>query len=336
MHPSVHAQNHPDKPAVIMAQTDETISYAELDKRSNQIAHLFRTLGLGHGDPIAVCLDNCARFLDIAWAALRAGHVFVPISSRLTASEIIYILEDSGAKVLFSCDYLGDHLDVIVADGPDIARFIVEGQRGGYQNLNKALAGLPDGPVADQRAGTDMLYSSGTTGRPKGIKLPFPEVEEIDAPNPLIGLASAAFKFDFNSIYLSPAPLYHAAPLRWCLTVHRLGGTIVVMEKFDPEFALQLIEKHKIDVSQWVPTHFIRMLKLPEEVRNRYDISTLKSAIHAAAPCPIPIKEKMIDWWGPIIVEYYAGSEGNGLTYIDSADSQGLGRTGAARYRPHL
>ncbi len=320
MHPSVHAESTPDKPAIIMGSTGETITYAELNARSNQIAHLFRKLGLGHGDAVAVCLDNRARYFDIAWAAYRAGQIFVPISCRLTAPEIAYILEDSGAKVLFASDYLGEHLDELADFGPPLERFTVDEARAGYASLDEAVKDLPTTPVADERAGVDMLYSSGTTGRPKGIKLPLPEDPAIDAPNALVMLAQGAFGFSPDCVYLSPAPLYHAAPLRWCLTVHKLGGTVVVMEKFDPEFALRLIEQYKVDVSQWVPTHFVRMLKLPEEVRAKYDVSSLKTAIHAAAPCPIPIKEAMIEWWGPVLKEYYAGSEGNGFTFISSEE----------------
>jgi len=318
MHPSVHAQNHPDKPAIIMASTGETVSFGQLDKNSNQIAHLFRELGLGHGDPIAICMDNRARFFDIAWAAQRAGQIYVAISCRLTAPEIAYILEDSGAKVLFASDYIGSALDQLADFGPPLERFIVEGEHAGYRNLDAALEGLPVTPIADERAGIDMLYSSGTTGQPKGVRFPLPENPGIAESNSLIMLSMGVFGFREDSIYLSPAPLYHAAPLRWCLTVHKIGGTVIVMEKFDPENALALIEKHKVDISQWVPTHFVRMLKLPAEVRESYDVSSLRCAVHAAAPCPVPIKEKMIDWWGPVLKEYYAGSEGNGFTFIDS------------------
>lgn len=318
MHPSVHAQNHPDKPAVIMAASGETISFGQLDKNSNKIAHLFRQLGLGHGDPIAICMDNRARFFDLAWAAQRAGQIYVAISCRLTAPEIAYILEDSGAKALFASDYIGEALDQLVDFGPPLERFIVEGEHAGYRNLDAALENLPDTPIADERAGVDMLYSSGTTGQPKGVRFPLPENPGIAESNSLMMLAMGAFGFSADSIYLSPAPLYHAAPLRWSLTVHKIGGTVVVMEKFDPENALALIEKYKVDISQWVPTHFVRMLKLPDGVRERYDVSSLKCAVHAAAPCPVPIKEKMIDWWGPVLKEYYAGSEGNGFTFIDS------------------
>src|SRR3546814_4018921 len=179
---------------------------------------------------------------------------------------------------------------------------------------------MPAARIADERAGVDMLYSSGTTGRPKGVRVPLPEERAIDAPNSLVMLAAAAFGIGPDSVYLSPAPLYHAAPLRWSMTIHRLGGTVVLMKKFDPEGALAAIEKYRCNAAQFVPTHFVRMLKLPEEVRARYDVSSMKSAIHAAAPCPIPVKQAMIDWWGPVMLEYYAGSEGNGMTFATSAD----------------
>ena len=185
------------------------------------------------------------------------------------------------------------------------------------RNIDELLADMPDTPIADQAAGSDMLYSSGTTGRPKGIRMKLPEVD-FDALNALGALAQMAFGFHKDCVYLSPAPLYHAAPMRWNMAVHALGGTSIIMEKFDPEHALQLIEKYKCDVGQWVPTHFVRMLKLPEDVRAKYDMSSIKSAVHAAAPIPIPIKEAMIKWWGPVLFEYYAGTEGNGFVMCNS------------------
>jgi len=316
-HPTVHAAANPQKPAVIMAGSGETISYKQLDERSNQCAHLFRSLGLEHGDTLAICLENRAEFFDLVWGAQRAGLIYVAISSRLTASEIDYILKDSGSKALFASPYLGAVLDQI--ESP-VTRFILGGAHAGWQNYADAVADMPITPVADERAGTDMLYSSGTTGQPKGIRFPLPEDANIAAPNVLAGLAMMAFKFSGDSVYLSPAPLYHAAPLRWCAAVHRLGGTVVVMEKFDPEAALAAIETYKITASQWVPTHFARMLKLPEEVRAKYDVSSLETAVHAAAPCPVPIKEAMIEWWGPVLREYYAGTEGQGITFISSEE----------------
>lgn len=317
MHPKIHAAAHPDKPAVIMAGSGQVVTYAQLDANSNRAAQLFRSLGLGHGDTIAMCLENRAAFFDLAWGAQRAGLVFVAISNRLTAPEIDYILQDSGAQVLFASSHLGDTLDAIETP---VKRYSVGGARAGWLSFEDALAKMPAQPVADERAGTDMLYSSGTTGRPKGVRLPLPEDADIAAVNGLAMIASGAFGFTGDSIYLSPAPLYHAAPLRWCMAVHRLGGAVVVMEKYDPEEALAAIEKYRITDSQWVPTHFVRMLKLPEAVRGRYDVSSLKCAVHAAAPCPVPVKEAMIAWWGPVLREYYAGTEGNGFTFITSEE----------------
>ncbi len=316
-HPKLHALANPDKPAVVMAGSGETVTYGQLDARSNACAHLFRALGLGHGDTIAICMENRLEFFDLVWGAQRSGLIYVAISCRLTASEMDYIIRDSGAQALFASDYLGDVLDALQSP---VKRFIVGGERAGWTPHGDALADMPTTPVADERAGTDMLYSSGTTGQPKGVRLPLPEDPDIAATNALAGIAAAAFHFSADSIYLSPAPLYHAAPLRWCVSVHRLGGTVVVMEKFDPELALAAIEKYGITTSQWVPTHFARMLKLPESVRRKYDVSTIISAVHAAAPCPVPIKEAMIAWWGPVIREYYAGTEGNGFTFISSED----------------
>ena len=314
MHPSVHAKTNPDKPAIVMAASGETVTYAELERRSNQVAQLLRARGIGIGDCVAMCLENHPWFFCLAWGFQRAGVHYVGISSRLTAPEIAYILEDSGAKLLFGSAYLAPVLDEVAALAPQVPQLRVDG------DAEAALAAMPATPIADERAGADMLYSSGTTGRPKGVKIPLPVDPAIDATNVLVQLAMMAYGINENAAYLSPAPLYHAAPLRWSMTVHKIGGTVVVMERFDPEAALATIEKYQITDSQFVPTHFVRMLKLPPEVRAKYDVSTLKCAIHAAAPCPVPVKRAMIEWWGPVLYEYYAGTEGNGSTFITSQE----------------
>jgi fatty-acyl-CoA synthase len=314
MHPSVHAKAHPDKPAIIMAASGETVTYAELDRRSNQVAQLLRARGIKVGETVALCMENHPWFFCLTWGFQRAGVHYVCISSRLTAPEIAYILEDSAAKLLFGSAYLSATLDEVAALKPDVPQLRIG------VDAEAALAAMPGTPIADERAGVDMLYSSGTTGRPKGVKIPLPEDPAIDQTNVLVMLAMAAYGINENAVYLSPAPLYHAAPLRWSMTVHKIGGTVVVMERFDPEAALATIEKYKITDSQFVPTHFVRMLKLPEEVRAKYDVSSLKCAIHAAAPCPVQIKRAMIEWWGPVLYEYYAGTEGNGSTFITSND----------------
>jgi long-chain acyl-CoA synthetase len=318
MHPSIHAKTHPDKPAIIMSGSGETISFAELDARSNQVAQLLRSRGIKIGDTVALCMENHPWFFCLTWGFQRSGVHYVGISSRLTPPEIAYILEDSGAKLLFGSAYLAPTLDEVARLSPNVAQLRLDTP--GELSAEAALAAMPSTPITDERAGVDMLYSSGTTGRPKGVKIPLPEDPAIDQMNALVGLTMMAFGITPESIYLSPAPLYHAAPLRWSMTINKLGGTVVVMEKFDPEAALAAIEKYKITDSQFVPTHFVRMLKLPEEVRKKYDLSTLKCAIHAAAPCPVPVKQAMIEWWGPVLYEYYAGTEGNGFTFVTSQE----------------
>jgi long-chain acyl-CoA synthetase len=319
MHPANIARTDPDRAAYVMAGSGETVSYRQLDDRSNQAAQLFRSLGLNTGDVIAVLMDNHPRYFEIAWGAQRSGLYFTCISSKLTAGEVEYIVRDCGAKALFASPGVGSVIDELRALLPDVKLFMAGEARAPYQSYEAARDGQPATPVADESAGADMLYSSGTTGRPKGIK-PALTGAPIDGPNALFMMATALFGFKPGCTYLSPAPLYHAAPLRWCMTVHKLGGTVVVMEKFDPEQALATIERHKCDCGQFVPTHFVRMLKLPEEVRRRYDVSSMTSAVHAAAPCPIPVKEQMIAWWGPVIYEYYAGTEGNGFCFIGAQD----------------
>ncbi len=317
MHPYIHAQSQGQKPAYVMAGSGETVTYGQLDARSNQGAQLFRSLGLQSGDVIAILMENNARFFEITWAAQRAGLYFVCVSTKLTPAETHYILTDCGAKVFITSTAMGPMIDEIAAMIPGLRLYTVGGAHGPYADFEAARAAMPETPIADESAGSDMLYSSGTTGRPKGVK-PALNGGPIDAPNALQMMAQGLFGFSGDSVYLSPAPLYHAAPLRWCMSVHKLGGTVIVMEKFDPETALALIEKYKVTCGQFVPTHFVRMLKLPEETRAKYDVLSMKSAVHAAAPCPVPVKEQMIAWWGPVIFEYYAGTEGNGFCWINS------------------
>lgn len=318
MHPARHAATAPDKPAIIIAETAETVSYGELNERSNRVAQLFRSRGLRRGDTVAFFLVNHSRFLEFAWGAQRSGLFYVCISSRLTAPEVDYILADSGARLLVTQRSLAAAAEKLSPSRPE--GLMLDGAIPGYEDAEALLAQMPAAPIPDQSAGVDMLYSSGTTGRPKGVKVALPDPPDIDAVNPLMMLAQGLYGIGPDAVYLSPAPLYHAAPLRWTMTVQRFGGTAVVMRHFDPEEALRAIERYGVTHAQFVPTHFVRMLKLPEDVRRKYDLSSLKVAFHAAAPCPIPVKQAMMDWWGPIIHEYYAGSEGNGMTAIGPRD----------------
>jgi acyl-CoA synthetase (AMP-forming)/AMP-acid ligase II len=330
MHPRHHAATHPDKAAYIMAGSGETVTFGQLEIRANQIAHALRTLGLQHGDTFAIFAENSARFFEICWAAQRAGLYYVAISSRLTTPEVEYIIKDSGSRLLIASHTLSGVAQNVKAVTDCDAYWSIDGRIEGFEPLEGVHAGMPETPIADERAGTDMLYSSGTTGRPKGIRPPLPEDPSIDASNALIMIAQGLFKVTPDGIYLSPAPLYHAAPLRWCMTMTRFQNTLVIMEKFDAETYLSLIEKYKITHSQTVPTMFVKMLKLPQDVREKYDVSSLQAVVHAAAPCPVPVKEQMIDWWGPVIEEYYAGSEGNGMTWANS--EQWLGHKGTVGF----
>jgi fatty-acyl-CoA synthase len=318
-HPSHHARTNPDKIAYRMAGSGEAISYRELDDRSNQGAQLFRSLGLGPGDHIAVLMENRLEFMEVCWAAQRSGLYYTTISRYLTAGEIDYIVSDCGARVVITSQRCADVVAGLVRDAADAPRFyLVDGARPGFASWPQAIAAQPATPVADEVAGQDMLYSSGTTGRPKGIKIAFAN-NPIDVPNPLLKyLCAGMCGMSADSVYLSPAPLYHAAPLRFNMMAIALGGTSVIMESFDAEEFLRLVELHRVTQAQLVPTMFVRMLKLPDEVRRRHDVSSLKGAIHAAAPCPVDVKAQMIDWWGPILIEYYAGSEGNGVTVCSS------------------
>jgi len=320
MHPIQHAQARPDHPAVIMAGSGKTMSFGEMDEQANRFAHLLRANGFAPDDAFAVLLENRIEFYTLIWGSQRAGTMLVPISTRLTAPEIAYILKDSEAKLLITSEAFNGVLPGIRAAHPDLPVLIMDGS--GEEDFATALASQPSEPFPDQQAGLVMLYSSGTTGRPKGIRPAPPADPDPQAVNPFIGLAvmGAGMPADGTMVYLSPAPLYHAAPIGWSSTVHRLGGTVVMMEKFDPETALAAIEKYKVTDSQWVPTHFVRMLKLPKDIRTKYDLSSHKRALHAAAPCPVEIKREMIDWWGPIVNEYYAGSESIGMTMVHSAD----------------
>jgi long-chain acyl-CoA synthetase len=319
-HPCHHAFATPGKPAFIMAGSGETVSYRQLEERSNQGAHLFRSLGLKRGDSIALMMDNNARFFEICFAAQRSGLFFTAMSSRLSTQEAEYILADCGAQLLIVSAGLAGQAAELLARSPRVrARYCVNGALPGYPAWEPARDAQPASRIADESAGRDMLYSSGTTGRPKGVKTELLD-EAIDAANKLTMISTKLYGLNADSVYLSPAPLYHAAPLRFNMTVMRFGGTSVIMEHFDAEAALALIERHAITHSQWVPTHFVRMLKLPPATRARYRHDSLKVAIHAAAPCPVQVKEGMIDWWGPVLFEYYAGTEGNGFVACNSTD----------------
>ena len=320
MYPGIHAREIPTKPAYVMG-SGEVVTYAELDARSNRCAQLFRSLGLRPGASIALFMDNRPEYFEAAWGAQRSGLYWTPVSQHLLPDEVAYIVGDCAAEVVVTSKALAHTASALQGRIPGVKhRFMIGGTVPGYESYEDAVASQPATPIADELEGQDMLYSSGTTGRPKGIKNPLPE-RKIGTPPPLLqALAAGMFGCSRDTVYLSTAPLYHAAPLRFTMMMMRLGATSIVMEHFDPREALALIEKHRVTLSQWVPTMFIRMLKLPESERLAFDVSSQKVALHAAAPCPIEVKEEMIRWWGPILIEYYGATEGHGSTQIDSKE----------------
>ena len=316
MHPGIHAANRPDDPAVIMAVGGVTVTWSQLEERSNQLAHLLRSRGLGVGDHLAVFLDNDSHYFEIIWAALRAGLYVTPINWHLGTDEAGYIVSDCDAVALITT---GRFAEVVNGFGTALdavtTRLSIGGDIDGFEDYDLAIAEHPTTPITDETEGAVMLYSSGTTGRPKGIKPPLTGAE-FGSPNALVTLLQFVYGVDETSVYLSPSPLYHAAPLLWSLAAQRIGAAVVVMERFDAEGTIAAIESKRVTHGQFVPTHFVRMLRLPAEVRERYDVSSLQKVVHAAAPCPIDVKRQMLEWVGPIIYEYYAGSEGNGFCAV--------------------
>ena len=319
MHPSIHAHSTPDKPAYVMADTGATLTYRQLDEASNRFAHLLRKRGIHKGDHISLLLENRLEFFTVCWGAQRSGVIFTAISTHLKTDEVAYILDNSGSKLLLMSQA---HAALAAELQPRIAASVphslmLDGRIEGWDDFAAELAAQPAKPIADEHRGGDMLYSSGTTGRPKGVFIP-PESDDIAWVDSLTKICAGHFGMGPDTVYLSPAPLYHAAPMRFCMTVVRLGGTCVVMREFDAERYMALVQKYRATHTQLVPTMFVRMLKLPAARRAKYDMRSLCFAIHAAAPCPVPIKRQMIAWWGPVIWEYYAGTEGNGMTLVTS------------------
>ena len=316
MYPGHHAAQRPDAPAYIMEPSGVTVTYRELEDDSNRVAHLFAQAGLRPGDNISLQIENHPLALKIIWAAQRSGLYYTAISTSLKPDEVAMIVDDCDARVHLASARYADVAEGIISATPHVERrYSIGGDLDGHDSLEVAMSTLPSTPVDGECEGGDMLYSSGTTGRPKGVK---PELafEPFGTPPAFVRLLNLMWGFGPETVYLSPAPLYHAAPLRFMLGVTRLGGTIVMMESWDTEAALALIERHRVTHAQFVPTMFVRLLKLPLDVRERYDVSSLEFVVHAAAPCPVEVKQQMMDWFGPIIHEYYGGTEGNGLTAI--------------------
>ncbi|MGI8794865.1 MAG: AMP-binding protein [Acidimicrobiales bacterium] len=320
MYPGTHAANNPNKLAYVMAGSGESVTYRELNDVSNQLAQLLWDRGLRPGDGIAISMENNTHYLKCVWAPQRSGLYYTCINYRLTASEVEYILNDCGAKVFITTHEQRKVAAELVDKMPNVhTKLMIGGTIEGYESFEEVVGGYPAEPIAEELEGSDMLYSSGTTGRPKGVRPPLPNAP-AGSPSAVLMLGQMLYGFSEDSIYLSPAPMYHAAPLRFTMAIQRIGGTSVIMEHFDPVEFLKTIEEHKVTHTQVVPTMFVRLLKLDPGERTKYDTSSLQTCIHAAAPCPIPVKEQMIDWWGPVIHEYYAGTEGNGFCACNSEE----------------
>ena len=315
MYPGKWAKLFPDKPAAIDAQTGVRVSFRELDDRSNQIVRLLQERGLRRGDHIAVFMENDLRYFEIVWAALRSGLYITTVNRYLTANEAGYIVDDCGAKALIASARLTGVARELPGHAPDCTLLLSLDDIDGYGNLDEVRARYPARPLDRQPLGAFMFYSSGTTGRPKGVKHPLADAEVSDR-NDHHAFHAHLWGFGEETVFLSPAPLYHAAPGFLSVSTQALGGTAVIMPRFDPAGALAAIERYRVNRSQWVPTMFVRMLRLSAEERAQYDLSSHEVAIHAAAPCPVQVKQRMFDWWGPILHEYYAGTEANGSTHV--------------------
>jgi long-chain acyl-CoA synthetase len=320
MYTGKHALLRPLQPAFIMASTGEAVTYRELDARSNALAHLFRRRGLKRLDHYAIFMENNSRYLEACGAGERSGLYFTCVNSYLTAGELAYILDNSESRILITSKAKLEVAREAIQQCPKVELCIVadgDGESDRIVGLRQATEGLPRTPIEDETVGTAMLYSSGTTGRPKGIVRPLPEQPPVQNL-PIFDFLHKLWQYREGMIYLSPAPLYHSAPQAAVNLTIRCGGTVIIMESFDPERYLELIQKWGITHTQLVPTMFSRMLKLPEAVRSRYDLSSLEIAVHAAAPCPAMVKDDIIKWWGPIVHEYYGATEGLGFTACNS------------------
>ncbi|HWU23043.1 MAG TPA: acyl-CoA synthetase [Nocardioides sp.] len=320
MYPGVHAATSPDRPAVVMAGSGQVITYGELEDRSGALAGALHDIGLRKGDVVAMLADNAAECFVVYWACLRSGLYITPVNRNLSADEVAYIVNDSDAKVLVASAALARLAEAVRGKVTGlVAAYAFGGEVPGYDSYEDAVAGTTT-RLADMPRGSDMMYSSGTTGRPKGVRQAMLPIQVDQPGDPIAGLLGGPFRVGPDDVYLQPAPIYHAAPLKWSGAVQALGGTVVMLEKFDAEAALAAIEKHEVTCAQFVPTMFVRMLQLPEDVRSAYRHDTLRLAVHAAAPCPPEVKQAMIDWWGPVVFEYYGSTEQNGITFISSQE----------------
>ena len=320
MYVGKYAVEKANQPAIIMAESGEMLTYGEFEQRTNQVAHLLRSEGLKRLAHYALFMENTLHYAEICGGGERSGLYYTCINSYLTADELAYIINNSESEVVFTSAAKLATVMTALAQCPRVRRcYIIDGKAPGdlYRNYAEAIAKLPTTAVDDEFLGTSMLYSSGTTGQPKGIIRPLPDCSPADLL-PIYSFLLSLWQYREGMIYLSPAPLYHSAPQAAVGLTLRSGGTVVIMSRFDAERYLDFVSQYHVTHSQLVPTMFSRMLKLPADIRSAADVSSLEIAIHAAAPCPAQVKEDMIAWWGPIIHEYYGATEGLGFTSCDS------------------
>jgi fatty-acyl-CoA synthase len=323
LYPGAHADKTPDRAAAILVETGDVLTFGRLEDRSVRLANTLRDAGLRPGDVLALLTENNLHAFEVYWAAMRSGLYLTAVNRNLTAAETTYILNDSGAAAFVVSGATTPIAQVaaeVVQRAPGVRlRLAYDGAVPGYQSYDDVLDAADAVRPADQPHGVPMLYSSGTTGFPKGVRPTLPPYQIGDPRGePMTHLLRNHFDVDDRAVYLSPAPLYHAAPLRWSGAIQAHGGTVAVMRKFDAEGALDAIAALRITHGQFVPTMFVRMLRLPESVRAGCDISSLRAAVHAGAPCPVEVKHEMIRWWGPILSEYYSNTEGTCMTMVDS------------------
>jgi long-chain acyl-CoA synthetase len=301
------AAQQPDVTAVVTPSGTRT--YAELDGRANQLVRLLRSRGLVAGDAIALLSTNRVEYAEVLAATLRGGFRLTPINSHLTADEVAYIAGDCEAAAFIADAELADV--AVAVDVPDArVRLSLGGAIDGFERYDDAIASESSDPVDDPVLGGLMMYTSGTTGRPKGVFRA--------KPTPLARAAIAAYGYQPGDVHLCTGPLYHLAPLSISLhlPIHA-GVTVVVMDRWDTAAALELIERHGVTHTHMVPTMFHRLLALPEDVKAGRDTSSLRVVVHGAAPCPVAVKRSLIEWLGPVVYEYYAATEGTG-TVVDS------------------
>lgn len=317
LYPGAYAARFPEKPAVIMAESGAMLTYGALDAYANRLGRLYQWLGLRPGDHVAYCLENRLECPAVQWGAHYVGLYYTFISTRLTGAEAAYIVADCEAQVLLVSAKTAPAILEAVRALPRPPQIYSLDPVAGVKLFDDAISAFDDSPIRDAVEGSEMLYSSGTTGRPKGVK-PALTGLPLGSTAVIAGLMQRGFGVGEESIYFSSSPYYHAAPMKWGQGMTILGGTLVMVEKFDAENSLKAIERYRITHSQWVPTMFHRLLALPQEVRGSYDLSSQKVAVHAGAPCPVPTKHEMIRWWGPILAEFYSCTESIGSTMVDS------------------